>query len=521
MQFTRLYQGEIAGFIAGLDRVRFRGTDRMLSNAAGFSRALQRMGVLLKDFGGWADRTTKLLRAQSEARARQLGMEVFYLRKGGVDKEALARRVAVERGLCKDGSICLFSTVELCVSPTVAGDRETKRLEVKMLPRKCVHLYHYFDDPRLGFGHVRLQTWAPYTVHICLNGRHWLERQLLAKGVDYQKSDNCFTWLADPGKAQQLLDRQLRTNWPVMLNRLVGRVFGGVFKLCLPFQLAYYWSADETEFATDVMFHSKQTLDLLFPHLLLHGMRVSDCHNVLRYFGMRSETRSAGRIPHQIHSSTRRRQEGLRIKHFVNGNSVKMYNKSGTVLRVETTINNPREFKAFRSPNDDETKPPSWQKMRKGVNDLHRRCELSRNSNERYLDAMTAAQIDQTLLQTVQKTCNRTTRHGRTARGLNPWSEKDFHLLKFLAKGQWNINGFRNAHLRQWLFPDDRKSPAQERKRQSAKATRLIAILRAHALIRKIPCENRYVLTPKGQTIANALLTAANTPIKQLTKCAA
>lgn len=521
MQFSRLYQGEIAGFIAGLDRVRFRGTDRMLSNAAGFGRALHGMGILLKDFGQWAEVTTKRLRAQSEARARQLGMEVFYLRKGGEDKEALARRVALERGLCEDGSICLFSAVEQCVAPTVAGERQTKRLEVKMLPRKCVHLYHYFDDPHLGFGHVRLQTWAPYTVHICLNGRHWLERQLLSQGMDYQKSGNCFTWLADPVKAQHLLDRQLRTNWPVMLNRLVGRVFRAVFKLCLPFQLAYYWSADETEFATDVMFHSKERLDTLFPHLLLHGMRVSDCHNVLRYFGMRGETRTRGRAPFQIHSSSRRRHEGIRIKHYAAGNSVKMYNKAGNVLRVETTINNPREFKAFRSPNDDHTKPPSWQLMRKGVNDLHRRCEVSRKSNERYLDAMTAAQIDETLLQTVQAACNRTVRNGRPVRGLNPWNEKDFHLLKFLAKGEWNINGFRNAHLCQWLFESDRRISPQLQKRQSAKATRLITILRAHRLIRKVTRENRYVLTPKGQAIANAMLVAANTPVKQLTNWAA
>jgi len=75
----------------------------------------------------------------------------------------------------------------------------------------------------------------------------------------------------------------------------------------------------------------------------------------------------------------------------VNRNSVKMYNKCGNILRVETTISNTRDFKVFRYPNDDERQEASWQKMRKGVADLHRRCEVSDKSNTRYADAIIAA----------------------------------------------------------------------------------------------------------------------------------
>ena len=520
MRFTELYQSRIYGVIEGLDRIRFRGTERMLSNMNGFRLVLGKLGVLLKDFGAWAEKTTRQLRSSCSNRAQELGIPMQYLRRSGVDKDGLAREIAQEQGIGKDGSICMFSTLEMCMAPTVCPNRETKQLEVRMLTRKCVFIYHYFDHPQLGFGHVRLQTWAPYTVSICLNGRHWLEKQLRTRKVNYFKADNCFPWISDITLAQALMDAQLETNWPELLNRLVLNLCPNLLTLCAPFELRYYWSADETEFATDVMFRSKADLDALFPVLVLHGMRVSDCKAVLRYFGRRSEVSSLGKAPNQVQTDCRRRHEGVRIKHWVNGDSIKAYNK-GPLLRVETTINHARNFKAFRAANDDETKPCTWQKMRKGVNDLHRRCEVSRKANERYLDALSVAEVNKTLHEVAKDTCNRTSRNGRPVRGLNPWSEQDFALLTFLGKGEYAINGFRNKNLCHWLEPCTQTASLQERRKLSAKATRLIGMLRAHGLVRKVPKENRYVLTQTGQTFANALLVASATELKRLTELAA
>ena len=322
-------------------------------------------------------------------------------------------------------------------------------------------------------------------------------------------------------QAQVLLDEQLKTHWPTLLNRLVDETCPGLACLFSPLRIDHYWSADETEYATDVLFRSSAHLDALFPKLVQHGMRVSDCSAVLRYFGRRSEGSALGKAPAEVQSDCRKRHEAVRIKHWVNGDSVKMYNKESRVLRVETTINNPRNFKAFRSPNDDETKPASWQKMRKGVSDLHRRCEISKKCNERYLDAMTAAQVEDTLLEIAKPVCKRTSRNGRSIRALNPWNDDDFRLLTFLAKGEWNVNGFCNADIRRSLDPESNSLPARERKRLSGKATRLIGLLRAHGLVRKIGTTHRYKLTATGSTLANALVLAASVQAKQLMELAA
>ena len=159
--------------------------------------------------------------------------------------------------------------------------------------------------------------------------------------------------------------------------------------------------------------------------------------------------------------------------------------------------------------------------MRKGITDLYRRCQLSKDANQRYLNALSAAQVEQTLLEVANEVCKRTTRNTRPVRALNPWNGLDFKLLTFLAKGEWDLNGFRNAHVGAWLYPHYNTLAQMERRKLSAKVTRLIGMLRAHGLIRKIPREHRYTLTPKGKTFVSALLVASSVQIKQLAELAA
>ena len=75
-------------------------------------------------------------------------------------------------------------------------------------------------------------------------------------------------------------------------------------------------------------------------------------------------------------SDVKQRPEGLRIKHRVNGNSVKMYDKQGSVLRVETTINDARDLKCYRAAEGNPNGPRTYRKLRKGVADMTRRAEL-------------------------------------------------------------------------------------------------------------------------------------------------
>jgi hypothetical protein len=517
MKLMELYQDKIMGAIRGLDRIRFRGTLRLLANQNGLRKFMSFTNILLKDFGGWAEGLTAMIRQSCLSKAEELGIETRYLRRASIDKEKLAREIAQSRGI-REGSICMLSAVEPCIAPMVKGNKAQRKLELVMAQRKCVFVYHYFDDPVFGFGHVRIQSWLPFNIFICLNGRHWLEKQLQKEGFGYIKDGNCFPWIEDIGTAQTLLNKQLETNWSQMLMELSLKSCPALAEVIRPLRPEYYWSADDTEWATDIMFKSVKSLDELYPSLLHHAMRVSNSPSVMRYYGRRQ---LGGVYPDEIISDYRRRYEGIRVKHWKNRNSIKMYNKSGSILRVETTISNTREFKVFRHPDDNENRPESWQKMRKGVSDLYRRCEVSDKCNERYADELASAQVAEKLKEVVSPSCNRIKKNGRTYRGLNPWQEQDYKLLTFLAGGENSIGGFRNKDLRKWLYPESEKLENQERKKYCGRTTRLIKLLRVHGLIKKVAKENRYMLTAKGQKFACSLITASAVDIKGLTKIAA
>lgn len=523
MKLMELYRDRIIGAISGLDRIRFRGTIRWLASERGLGTFMNHTHILLKDFSGWVTGLTGLVRQSCEGRADAIGIEKRYLMSGGIDKEKLARQIAAEKGIT-EGSVCLLSALEPCIAPQVKGNKARKKLEVVMAPRKCVFVYHYFNDPAFGFGHVRIQSWVPFNVFVCLNGRHWLERQLQKKGIGYIKDGNCFPWIEDIAAAQNLLDEQLKSDWAGLLNRLTLDSCPALPHVLHPLRPEYYWSADETEWATDVMFKSVAALDELYPSFLHHAMRVSDSPSILRYFGRRNISLSGqikSRAPQEVMTDCRRFYEGVRVKHWLNRNSVKLYNKSGSILRIETTVNHTRDFKVFRHPDDNKAKPASWQQMRKGVSDLHRRCQVSQQCNERYGDALAAAQVQEKLKEVVAGVCNKIVKEAKRYRGLNPWQEEDYRLLTFLAKGENAINGFRNHDLREWLYPESKKADRDMQKKYAGRTTRRIKLLRVHGLIRKVSKANRYVLTEKGQKFSSALLTASALDIKALTEMAA
>ena len=197
-----------------------------------------------------------------------------------------------------------------------------------------------------------------------------------------------------------------------------------------------------------------------------------------------------------------------------------MYDKQETVLRVETTVNDPSDMKVLRPREGHPTEPKTWQKLRKGVADLHRRAQVSQKANERYLEALAAVNHDQPLGETVHDLCQPTQWRGRRVRALHPLSPDDSRLLAAVNRGEFAINGFRNRDLRVLLYGTG-KLDAAELKRQGARTTRQIRMLRAHGLIRKTSKTHRYTLTSAGRLTINALLAAQQASPQQLAQLAA
>ena len=419
-----------------------------------------------------------------------------------------------------EGLLAVLSCVEPCRSYELHRNRQTKHLDLRNSLLKCLHYYFYFQHPQLGFMHARLQTWFPFTLHVCINGREWLARQMDAARLGYLRQDNCFVELSDVARAQRLFDRQLRTDWPNLLDRIARQVFPLLPEILGDYPVPYYWSVDQSEWATDVMFDSRAALSALYPRLVLHGMTHLGSHDVLRFLGRKAGVSGRfGRLTAEVQSDLRQRIEGTRLKHFVNQNSIKMYDKQGRLLRVETTINSPREMKTYRPKEGDEDGPKSWRYLRKGVADMTRRAEISQAANERYLQSL--ATVDETtpLEQLLKPLCQPVTWKGQRVRALNPLAKEDAALLAAVHRGEFLLHGFRNRDLVGLLYSSARVS-TEERRRRSSRVTRQLRLLRAHGLVKKVPHTHRYQLTELGHTAITALLAARQANTTQLLKAA-
>ena len=518
-EFIAKHKEEIAGVLSGFDRLVFRGTLRSISYAEGMMGYLWAKQVRLTEFGKHVLRVSERLKQAGKAKAEALGRPVKYLVSAGESKEEVARGIAA-RDKIEEGLVCVLSCVETCRTFDVYRNREKRKLELVSRIRKCLFLYQYWMHREFGFLGARMQTWFPFSVQVCVNGREWLARQMDGVGMKYVRQDNCFPWVEEWGRAQGLLDEQLRTNWPKALEPLARALNPVHAQIFGDFPMNYYWTTYQSEWAIDVVFRQAQVLRRLYPRLVHYGITTLGSTDVLRYLGR--PVRRDGEVPKsfrgEVSSDLKWREEGMRIKHSVNGNSVKLYDKAftavGSVLRAETTIHHGGEFRVYRRKEGDSQGKKSWRVLRGGVADLHRRAEISERATERYLDALAAVDEQTTLQELLDRLGQPKQWKGRRVRALHPLGG-DRALLKTICRGEFMLNGFRNRDLQKFFFPEATQD-LREARRRSAWASRKLRLLRAHGIIRKVSGTYRYQLTETGRRAVAALLTALRSTVREL-----
>jgi hypothetical protein len=505
--FLSRFQSLILFVLSGFDRLRFCGDSRLLNHAGGVDSYLYQRHIQRKDFPDHCAKLSAILRNDSKALAESQRVPIVHLNSPKIEKDAVALGLAQEQRRTS-GRIALITCQESGLTY-----RLRKNDQGLFAPRKetvrCSHLYHYFLHERFGLCYVRIQTWFPFTVRVGLNGRLWLARQLEQRGVPFKRHRNLITAVDDPLLAQQLLDEQTRVDWPALLQELVQPIHPLWDFLHQQVRTPYYWMTEQSEWATDVVFRDPADLALWYPRWIRHGLETLQCEDVLRYLGKKEPQRCTDEVKIDL----RRRPEGTRMKFWYGPNSVKLYNKQDgyecpVALRVENTFNKVSIFKVYRTKEGaDESAPKSWQQMRKGVADLPRRAEIGQSINNRVLESLASTAETTPLGKLLEPLGRPVLQKGRRiARALNPLTGKDGELLRAIAKGDFLVHGFRNRDLRVALHGEC-ADPVLRRK-QAAAITRLLAIIRAHGLIVKVPKTHRYQLSAAGRRIVAALLAA-------------
>jgi hypothetical protein len=521
--FIARYQDQLHGVISGFDRLVFHGT-LPLNHEAGMKGYLWAHDLGLKDFGEHAEKISLRTRKASLAVIEAQGRPVHYLNSGKYDKQQMARAIATADGI-RNGPICALKAVELCSSYAIRGNRAERKIELERSFRKCLFIYQYWMHPVFGFMSARLQTWFPFPIHIYLNGREWLARQMDQAGIRYRRHDNCFTWIEDFVGAQKLMDVQLKTSWTDLLEGVAQQVHPLFSEMCKRYPMKYYWTCTDSEWAMDLVFRDAQRLQRLYPQLVHLGMTSFSSPDVLRFMGKRVSRQGAplGGFEVPITSDLKVRPNGVRIKHRYGPNSIKLYDKAydelGAVLRPEITISRTELFRVYRPRNDDPNSDWQWRPMRRGLADLHRRAEVSQKALDRYCDALAAVDDSTTLQELTLRLEQRVRWHGKPVRALHPFHPDDHTLLRAVNRGEFAINGLRNRDLQQLLYDRSTTTPAEKRRR-SAAVSRKLRMLRAHGLIHKLPHTHRYRVSEQGRLILNAILSAHRLTTKQLTAAA-
>jgi hypothetical protein len=406
-----------------------------------------------------------------------------------------ARQIA-EAHSVKEGLVCVFSVLEPCSTFRVVY-RKGKQT-IRQARRKCLFLYYYFMDPVFGLIHVKVQTWFPFMVQVYVNAHEWLARKMDDNRIGYLKYENAFLSVADANEAQQLSDRFAKLRWPKLLdhwarkvNPLLGKVLGG---------MSYYWTTAQAEYATDVMFKSRQALADLMPRRVQHSMQAFDAHDVMGFLGRKLDHKFQGEITSGLFEhELRGRLPGRRVKHTMKRNWIKMYDKTGVVLRIETVINLPNELKVRRRVRRKGRRVTLWTPMRKGVAYLFRYRDISLKCNERYLTALAVVDDPSDALAGLDRlTTRRRDASQRSDKPFNPLAKQDRELFRAVLSGDHLILGLRNRDLRERLRAT---SLHRRRDQMPGHVSRLLARLHVYGLIAKIPRSRRWRVTNAGHRL--------------------
>jgi len=395
--------------------------------------------------------------------------------------------------------VCVFSVLEPC--RTFSFHFTTDSAFVQSARRKCLHLYFYFMDRDSGLIHVRVQTWFPLQIQVYLNGHEWLARKLTAQGVRYAKHDNAFVWVEDIARAQRCADRFANLKWPVILNRYAKQVIPQLHDSLRGCQ--HYWVSAQSEYSTDILFKTRQDLCELYPKPMGHSTLCFGAQEVMNLLGRKLHGKFESEVVSDLSSWACRRTGGSRIEHRFKENWLKMYDKSGLVLRVETVIDNPEEFRGRKHVLRTGKLQTEWVAMRKGVAYVFRYREVSLQANARDLDALAGVDNPTEVKCALKRvTTPKQDAAGRRCTAFNPLAHQDVQLFQSVMDGEHCLKGFTNRDIRARLqITPHLRACGRDLRKQSAKVSRVFRRCHAHGLIAKIPHTRRWRVTSYGRQV--------------------
>ncbi len=474
------YAKHIKGVLSCYDRVVITGTLPGVCYAAGMTSYLNAKGIRIFDYARFAEPLRERIRGNAEAAAEQAGVPIQFIAKSHMRKEKIVADILAQRGKAP-GLVAVLGAMEACQSYKPWHDKPSGRTFLRPDSGKCLHYYFYFIDERLGLCYLRVPTWAPFRLQFYCNGHNALARALDKAGIAHRQCDNTFTDIAEFARAQALADQFSVKG----LHRALDRFASRYCPIQAEFPTGYHWSLMQAEYATDIVFDSATVLAPLYAAISRGAIFAVKAQQVARFLGRALHPRFA----QELGSRFCTRIEGTCIKHHMGQAAIKMYDKFGLVLRIETTANDVSFFRHHRTvEHRDGQRSFELAPLKKSIYSLPDLRELLVAANQRYLAFVSELSDPSCAQSALTHLAEPNVHHGRTYRGFNFFAALDERILGTIARGEFTISGLRRNDLRKHL-PE----------LSDSQLSRLLKRLRVHGLIKRVGHTYKHYLTAFGR----------------------
>lgn len=492
MLLTDKYADKIYGTITCYDRMIIQGYIPGWSHAEGMTGYLKANNIRIFDFSNFSQPLTEQVRANAQRIASEQGIEIEFIRKlRAFRKDDRIQEIIRETGKT-EGLVHIFSAMEQCNTYRPWHDKTSGKTFLKFDQSKCLHYYFYFIDNELGLCYLRVPTWAPFRLQFYMNGHNLLAHKLNKKNIPYRMHDNAFLEIAETQTAQKLSD----SFNPEDLHKVLDVFAKRYCPVAQTLGLSYTWTVQQIECATDIMFKEPKMLEPLYDEIVRTAIVTVKPDNIATFLGQRITYN----CKKEVGTNYNQRILGTRIKHHMGDVSIKMYDKFGCVLRIESTCNNIGTFRVkrkveHRDGSSTEQKAP----LKKSIYSLYQLFTIMKAANYRYLEFISSFDDHSGGNENLAKVTGSVVDKGRSYRGLNFFEERDLQVLEVISRGEYMTFGMQGKDIRKHL---KYISPSA--------MSRIFKRLRLHGIIERVQGTYKYFTTAYGKEIIAAGLVVRN-----------
>ena len=480
---TERYAADIEGVLTCYDRMIIQGYVAPWSHPEGMTSYLNANHIKIFDYQKFCEPLTQKVRSVAEEIAKANDIEIEFIRKLKAFRKDERIQEIMENKQIKEGLVHIFSAMESCNSYKPWHDKTSGRTFLKYTSSKCMHYYFYFIDKELGLCYLRVPTWPPFRLQFYMKGHNWLAYKMQKKGIRYETLDNSFVQISDWEMAQKLSER---IN-PEALHRILDAFAKRYCPVINALSLNYTWSIQQIECSTDIVFRSREVLQPVYSEMIKTAVFSVHPDNIATFLGKRITYNCVK----EVGTNYNQRILGTRIKHHMGDVSIKMYDKFGVVLRIESTCNDIGEFRVVREVSHrDGTVSTDKAPLKKSIYSLYRLFTIMKAANYRYLEFISSFDDHSGGVGKLETVSQPVKENGRSYKGLNFFEARDLRVLEVLGRGEFSAFGMQNRDVRNHL---DGVS--------SAAMSRIFKRLSLHGLIHRHQGSLKYFLTELGKSV--------------------